>query len=243
MLAIFVPLSLLPNAHAHNDYAHRRPLLDALDQGFLSVEIDVFLVDGEFRVGHSRQELKPGRTLETLYLEPLARRVKSNRGTVYGQKGVLTLLIDLKEDGARLEPELTKHLRPYAWMLSDRIGSTVRVRAAQVILSGARTKGCADRDGFLFKDGRVEDLADSAIRTPWVSGNYGGLLGSSKSPLPPEARARLADLVERTHASGKRLRLWGAPDHRTAWSELRGAGVDLLNTDRLVEMRRYLTER
>lgn len=34
-------------AHAHNDYYHRRPLLDALDHGFLSVEADIRLVDSE----------------------------------------------------------------------------------------------------------------------------------------------------------------------------------------------------
>src|SRR5436190_1820266 len=37
----------LPNAHAHNDYLHTRPLLDALDQGFCSVEADIHLVNGK----------------------------------------------------------------------------------------------------------------------------------------------------------------------------------------------------
>ena len=33
----------LGQAHAHNDYYHKRPLLDALSHGFCSVEADVFL--------------------------------------------------------------------------------------------------------------------------------------------------------------------------------------------------------
>ncbi len=36
-----------PRAHSHNDYLHRRPLLDALALGFCSVEADIYLVDGE----------------------------------------------------------------------------------------------------------------------------------------------------------------------------------------------------
>ncbi len=36
----------LSQAHAHNDYHHALPLLDALAHGFCSVEADVFLVDG-----------------------------------------------------------------------------------------------------------------------------------------------------------------------------------------------------
>ena len=48
----------LTNAHAHNDYEHTRPLFDALDQGFNSVEADVFLVDGKLLVGHTAFDLE-----------------------------------------------------------------------------------------------------------------------------------------------------------------------------------------
>lgn len=243
MIVLVAPFVLLPNAHAHNDYAHPRPLLDALGQGFLNVEVDVFLVDGEFRVGHSRAELRRGRTLEALYLDPLAERVRRNRGRVYEASGTLALMIDLKEDGTRLQPELTRHLAKYRPMLCDRKGTAVRTRAVQVILSGARTDDCASGDGVLFKDGKVGDLEDAPSRTPWISGNYAELLGSAASPLSAEARPKLADLVGRAHASGKRLRLWGAPDGPTTWGELRDAGVDLINTDRLAELRTFLVRR
>ncbi len=42
----------LPNAHAHNDYLHPRPLHDALAHGFASVEADIHLVNGELYVSH-----------------------------------------------------------------------------------------------------------------------------------------------------------------------------------------------
>ena len=35
------PVPLI-HAHAHNDYQHKRPLLDALDHDFCSVEADVY---------------------------------------------------------------------------------------------------------------------------------------------------------------------------------------------------------
>src|SRR5437660_742306 len=65
----------LRRAHAHNDYEHPRPLFDALDHRFGSVEADVFLVDGRLLVAHDPTELDPTRTLEALYLDPLAERV------------------------------------------------------------------------------------------------------------------------------------------------------------------------
>ena len=73
-LGLFVSRSLaeeltpLMQAHAHNDYHHKRPLLEALDHGFCSVEVDIFLVGGSLLVGHDRGELKPGKTLQSLTL-------------------------------------------------------------------------------------------------------------------------------------------------------------------------------
>lgn len=240
MLLALATFTLLTNAHAHNDYEHKRPLLDALDQGFLSVEADIFLVDGELRVGHNPEDLKEGRTLEKLYLDPLAERVEKNRGTVYGQPGVMTLLIDIKAEGSKVQAELKKRLPKYRRMLSDRSGSTINARAIQVVLSGARTEDCATGDGYLFKDGILTDMADEPFRTPQISGSYEDLLGTTATPLPAEARPKLDNLVAKTHAAGKRLRLWGAPDGPVTWAELQAAKVDLLNTDHLAELRAFL---
>src|SRR5687767_7205871 len=63
--------SPLLNAHAHNDYMHTQPLLEALDHGFCSVEADVFLVDGELLVAHDRAACRADRTIDRLYLDPL----------------------------------------------------------------------------------------------------------------------------------------------------------------------------
>ncbi|HAW02344.1 MAG TPA: hypothetical protein DCX10_11485, partial [Verrucomicrobiales bacterium] len=73
----------LPNAHAHNDYHHPRPLLDALDAGFCSVEADVFVVGTQLLVAHDRVDVKPRNTLKDLYLEPLLKRHKINSGSIY----------------------------------------------------------------------------------------------------------------------------------------------------------------
>src|SRR6201986_2422729 len=86
----------LRHAHAHNDYEHPRPLFDALDNGFCSVEADIFLTPDGLLVGHTQKDLKPGRTLEALYLEPLRELVKANGGRVYPGGPTIFLLIDVK---------------------------------------------------------------------------------------------------------------------------------------------------
>src|SRR5207249_11561405 len=99
-LPLFAQQSRKPliRVHAHNDYEHKRPLLDALDHGFCSVEADIYLVDGRLLVAHMRSQVQPERTLEKLYLEPLRQRVKKNGGSVYPAGPELVLLIDIKTD-------------------------------------------------------------------------------------------------------------------------------------------------
>src|SRR5258707_1793939 len=86
----------LRRAHAHNDYEHKRPLFDALDQGFCSVEPDIWLVDGQLLVAHDLKNVKPERTLAALYLDPLRDRVRKNGGRVYRGGPTVTLLVDVK---------------------------------------------------------------------------------------------------------------------------------------------------
>ena len=61
----------LLQAHAHNDYEHERPLLDALAQGFTSVEADVHLIGKKLLVAHNARDIQADKTLQSLYLNPL----------------------------------------------------------------------------------------------------------------------------------------------------------------------------
>lgn len=107
------PLLLITKAHAHNDYVHPRPLFGALDCGFCSVEADIFLVNGQLLVAHTLAETRPGRTLQSLYLDPLRARVKANGGRVYPHGPEFTLLIELKQDWPGEYPALRAVLTNY----------------------------------------------------------------------------------------------------------------------------------
>jgi hypothetical protein len=64
------PAPRLP-LYSHNDYRGPRPLSDAIEAGFRGVEADVFLVDGELRVGHSLGDARRGPRLADAYITPL----------------------------------------------------------------------------------------------------------------------------------------------------------------------------
>jgi hypothetical protein len=87
----------LMHGHAHNDYEHNRPLSEAIENGFCSIEADVFADRGKLFVTHDAKHLDNDRTLQSLYLDPLRRRIKDNGGRVYAGGPTVILLIDLLE--------------------------------------------------------------------------------------------------------------------------------------------------
>src|SRR5436190_6795498 len=123
----------LTRAHAHNDYEHTRPLLDALDHGFCSIEADIWLVDGKLLVAHERGKVKPHQTLQALYLEPLRERVRRNGGRLYPAGPPAILLIDVKSDAEATYAALRELLKEYADMLTVFRDGSVQAKAITVI--------------------------------------------------------------------------------------------------------------
>jgi len=235
----------LPEAHAHNDYHHPRPLLDALARGFTSVEADIFLAGGKLLVGHGLGELRPERTLEALYLKPLLKLVRKNGGRVYPGGPAFTLLIDIKSDGEKTFDALEAVLQEYEEMLTTVRDGRADVKAVTVILSGNRARdriaACKVRHAGI--DGRLSDL-DSKLPShllPLISDRWTShFRWRGIGPLPEEERGKLEEIVRKAHARGRRLRFWATPERPALWKELRRAGVDLINTDDLDGLREFL---
>ncbi len=237
----------LAQAHAHNDYLHDRPLLDALDHGFTSVEADIFLVDGKLLVAHTKRELEPEKTLEKLYLEPLRQRARANGGSVYGDGKPIHLLIDLKSAGEPTYAALHKVLASYADILSSTKDGTHKSGAVDISISGDRPIAVikSQSERYAGIDGRISDLDsdDPADVMPLISDSWFShfkWLGSGE--FKEADRQKLRDYVSRAHAKGRKVRFWAAPDKAPAWRELQAAGVDLINTDNLAGLEAFLRE-
>src|SRR6185437_5651497 len=87
------------NTHSHNDYEQPIPFWSAWQARFGSIEADIWLVDGRVIVGHDRQEVSAGRTLEEYYIRPLEACMEKNGGHPYADTGRrLQILIDVKAD-------------------------------------------------------------------------------------------------------------------------------------------------
>lgn len=239
----------LERAHAHNDYEHVRPLLDAVDHGFTSAEADVWLVGGELYLGHDGPDLS--RTLDAEYLAPLAQRFRENGGSIHrGWRDDFRLLIDVKSEGTTAWPVIERQLAAYPQLFSAFRQGRVHERAVTAVISGNRDLVAmqAATTRFSFYDGRMSDLGGplDASLVPLISDNWTKFFTwQGVGEMPAAERTRLHDIVDTAHANGQQVRFWATPDtalpnREALWRELVAADVDVLNTDDLAGLQEFL---
>ncbi|MEM8892864.1 MAG: phosphatidylinositol-specific phospholipase C/glycerophosphodiester phosphodiesterase family protein [Bacteroidota bacterium] len=238
-----IPLKGHPEAHAHNDYEHKRPLFDALEQGFSSVEADVWLIKGELYVKHNKPlSVSNTPSLEELYLLPLKKIYEERRNGLYENLDrPFFLMIDIKSEASSTYRVLKEKLVAYRSLL---LGEKPPLL---IFLSGNRPIELvqSERNPFVGIDGRPDDLGKgySPEFMPVISQRFSKIIKwNGKAPILPEQFAVLEALAKSCHAEGKLLRLWASPETELCWKKLREAGVDLINTDKLEALHLFLLE-
>lgn len=236
---ILVAIQGLPlnHAHAHNDYAQKRPLVGAMERQFGSIEADVYPIDGELFVAHDRNKVSPDKTLLTMYLKPLFEAARNNKGHVYPSPSEVILLVDIKEKGAETYEILKKELEPYRKYLSHFRNSRVTKSAITVILSGDRPINvlAAEHDRYAFIDGRPQDPQDkpySPNLVPLISASWSDFFkyrGTGK--MDSKEQARLDEIVGLAHRNHQIVRFWATPENESMWTFLCDNGVDLIGSD------------
>jgi glycerophosphoryl diester phosphodiesterase len=238
--SLFSHAQPFPQAHAHNDYEHTRPLWDALENGFTSVEADVHLQEGQLLVAHNRPE-RYARTLDDLYLGPLNNLLTKNNDKIYPDyPGTFYLMIDFKTEAGKTYEALLQAINHY-----PRLKCSASRCPVKIFISGNRPVKQIIESGYqgMALDGRPEDIGKGypAEWMPVISDHYGNWCNwnSDVDPKPGELE-KIKELAKAVHAEGKLLRLWAIPDNPRAWKVLLKAGVDLINTDKLEALHDFL---
>jgi len=240
-------------AHAHNDYVHERPLYEALENGFRSIEADVFSEGDSLFVAHDRKDIRPGRTLRELYLEPLGKYFSQGRETIYDSTNPLIILIDIKDNGLTTYQLLDRILHAYREMLCQVSPDGYSGGNLMVLVSGNRPiKFISEQSQrFAFVDGRLKDLTTTypPELMPLISDRWDKYFSwRGHGEMPETERVKLRSYVERAHERGQLIRFWATPDEpgeerEAVWTELLNAKVNLINTDDLCGLRMFLSAR
>jgi len=249
----------VPHTHSHNDYEHPHPLFDALHQGFVGVEADVYLVGTELRVSHEKKkDWSAVPTLEDGYLRPLSElKTRRKSGGIYPDGTRLMLLIDIKTDAAptyaRVHDVLASFESASPGLFTVYRDGAAKRGAVEVVITGNRPreamKGQAVR--YATYDGRMEDVGggEPAGFISLVSDNWTNVFGNRSvwdgtGNVPPAVREKLKSVVTDVHREGRTVRFWNVPkDGPETWGPLLEAGVDWINTDDLEGLATFVKAR
>ena len=233
-------------AHSHNDYKNEYPLDAAFKHKFKSIEVDIFLLRNKLYVGHSWLELRKTKTIEKMYLDPLWEIYKANNKSVYSKNSVY-LLVDIKTNALKTYEVLENILKKYKPMLTHVTSDSIFEEAVTIILSGNRPP----IDYFddyeyrnVFIDGRLGDIGTgiSYKIMPLISSDWEQTFTWDGTGIFPSTQYEiLSELVKSVHLEKKEIRFWGSPDNQNTWRTLLLADVDLINTDNIEQLKKFIT--
>jgi len=223
------------NVHSHNDYENALPFHLAFQNDFGSIEADIYSVNDTLFVAHNKQDIKPGRTLRNLYLDPLKRALDSN------SKRNLKLLIDVKDDYEVTLPLLVKELHS----LEKYLSTQSKQRSVTIVISGNRPPPYELKNypDFIFFD---DDLKRAFTKDEWDRVALVSLpltritRWNGKDHISNEDSINVKRTIDSVHASGKPIRFWAAPDTELSWQLQMNVGVDLIGTDKISELAAFI---
>ena len=223
------------NAHSHNDYLNPSPFILAFENGFGSIEADIFPVGDRLLVAHHKEEIKAQNTLRNLYINPILRAFK--------MKGPrkLNLLIDIKENNAVSLALLIKELKP----LKKYLRTTHKPNFLTITISGNRPPPSAYKDypDYIFFD---DDLILPHTQAEWSRVSlvslplYKIILWKGIDSLPLKDKNKWKHMIDSVHTAGKPIRFWSAPDTKNSWKWQMILQADLIGTDKINELAEFI---
>ena len=232
------------NAHSHNDYVNEIPFWLAYNNHFGSIEADIWEVSGNLLVAHSRSEIKPDRTIDSLYINPIVRMVRQNGGRPWSDNSSsFQLLIDIKTNTEPALSILTEKLKSYP----DVFDVSSNKNAVRIVITGNRPEpsGFSKYPAFILFDGllgtdynpielrRIALYSENLKKfTQW----------NGEGNINEKDKIRLQTVIDSVHGINKKIRFWNAPDDINAWNTFMKMGIDYLNTDHIVKLSEYLNK-
>lgn len=229
------------SAHAHNDYEHPIPFLTAYYRHYGSIEADVFERNGQLFTAHHEEDIRPERTLEKLYLQPLQELVRKNNGTIFkNSRDTLQLMIDFKTAGIPTLQALVKILERYPEISKNPF--------IIITISGDQPVPALwdQYPSYIHFDGKRElrYTAAQAKRIPMYSVDVKAFTEwNGKGLIVKAEREKMQHWIDSVHQAGKKVRFWGTADNVNTWKTLMNMGANYIGTDQVEDLATFLTNR
>lgn len=225
------------NIHSHNDYAGSLPFYGAYSNEAGVIEADVFLANNELFVAHTPAEMKKHHTLKSLYLEPLAAKIKNLAGKAYPKNKPLILMIDVKSDAESTLNTIVQQLQSFSEISSN--------ENIKIVISGNRPKptNWSAYPEFIYFDGRLsEDYSPEELsRVEMISADLKELtIWNGKGVLTQADLQKMQLVIKKVHDQHKKIRFWATQDNVNTWMTLMNLKVDFIGTDTVSALAEFI---
>jgi len=232
--------------HSHNDYQHATPFRDAYFHHAAEIEADVYLprtaaMKDSLMIGHDTTDITPSRTLISMYIGPIVSLFKKYGNRVSPDLSyTFRLMIDVKDQWKDVYPLLLKEIDKYPSVFNRKVNPM----AVQIFVSGNRPADSTfhtypdiiNFDGLPAHHYAPADLAKVVL----ISDNFDTYSHwKGEGELPTDDLKKIKKLINAAHAVGKPFRFWGTQDTPNVWEQLRLAGTDVINTDKIADCTQY----
>jgi hypothetical protein len=221
--------------HSHNDYTHSNPFYEATAEKAFSIEADIYVVGDSLFVAHNKNEIKPGHTLENMYLKPIQNLSKTENFYTF------QLMIDFKDPWASTYHVLLKNLNQYQKAFNK------QGKKVSVVISGNRPPESTFHNypPIISFDGlpNINYAPEDLKRVVMISDNFASFSKwKGVGEISEADKAKLEKVINDAHKIGKPFRFWGGPDTEACWDLLHKLGADIINTDQVVKASNYFKE-
>lgn len=233
--------------HSHNDYNREKPLVGALELGYRSIEVDIYLHKGKLIVSHDPFGLNGKPNLEELYLAPLIQitRTEAEKYALDSLKPLI-LMIDFKSDAEDTYAALKPFLEKYKEMLTIS-GDGAKKGYVHILISGNKPYESVSKENsrlvsldYKFDFCR-EHPADNFITR--ASDNYKSYFTwNGKGEMPWQEKIMLDELINLAHTEGRQIRFWNMPETTETWKLFLDMGVDWIHVDNIEAFQLFYVE-
>ena len=238
----------LPCGHSHNDYLQERPLYEAVELGYGSIEIDICLTDKkELKVAHVPWFLGGKKEVEELYFAPIAKMIEEKSPVFrYSTEYPLNLLIDFKKNADSTYKYLKNVFTKYARYITQygMNGQVIHRGPLVINLTGNKPWAAMAKDTLLYArmDGPLLLSDTNAIDTTYlrmtgrVAANYQELVAFKKQcKTEEEFYSRVKANIGWYNRHHLTARYYAVPNKAENWEELVRCGLNWINVDKLKE--------
>lgn len=234
----------LERALSINDQEQLTPFYEAINSGFLGVQVDVFSEEDELVVSQNEGR---SRKFKSLYLEPLFELVKAHDGWLFNENQSFLLIINIKNQPHKTLHLLQRELMLYRPYLSFCEKQEMRLKGVTVVLTGSRPiVEVAQLDTrWLFLEGRLDDSEEllKPYLSPLVSISWHEhFRWQGIGRIPQSELSIMQEMVEKIRGKGLQIKFAGTPDTPDMWGVLWEEGIDFIGSSKLPLLKNFMID-